>query len=199
MGGQLTWYDILDVLPGATADEVQRAFEAKEAVLSPKLISGALPRVVTAARRAQTAIEAARHVLTDPASRRRYDEAAGIRRLGGGLSGPELVWPDVRWAEDLGMFGKGALLAGALEALADWLAPRAEAPRRIEIPDVRGLFVRPCRLLIGGIGLRADLVRLTQDPMPVEGLVVDQSPPPGATVRRSGSVTIQVWHPPQRR
>jgi PASTA domain len=118
MARQLTWYDVLDVLPGASAYEVQRAFEVKE---------------------------------------------------------------------------------GLLGAFAEWLSPPPAAPRRIALPDVRGLFVGPCRRLLSGTGLRIEVVRLTQDPMPVEGLIVDQSPPPGARSPRSGTVTVQVWHPPQPR
>jgi beta-lactam-binding protein with PASTA domain len=42
------------------------------------------------------------------------------------------------------------------------------------------------------------MVRLTAQPMAVEGLVVDQSPAPGSKVRRDGTVTVQVWHPWRR-
>jgi hypothetical protein len=71
MAGQFTWYDILDVLPGSSVDEVQRAFEKKAGVLRPESISGASPKVVAAAGRARTTLEAGRHILTDPASRQR--------------------------------------------------------------------------------------------------------------------------------
>jgi curved DNA-binding protein CbpA len=37
-----------------------------------------------------------------------------------------------------------------------------------------------------------------QRPMPVDGLVVDQSPRAPGKVRRGGSVTVHVWHPPAR-
>src|ERR1017187_8951300 len=50
--------------------------------------------------------------------------------------------------------------------------------------DVRGLFVGPCLRAVGDIGLRMETVRLTEFPMPVEGLVVGQSPAPGTKVRR---------------
>jgi hypothetical protein len=92
----------------------------------------------------------------------------------------------------------GAMLE-AIGAVADWLAPRPAEPRRVVVPDLRGLFVGPCRRLVSSTGLHMQVVRLTGDPMPVEGLVVDQSPPPGAKMRRSGTLTVQIWHPPQPR
>jgi hypothetical protein len=40
---------------------------------------------------------------------------------------------------------------------------------------------------------RAALLRAE---MPVDGLVVDQSPRAPGRVRRGGAVTVHVWHPP---
>ena len=194
MADQLTWYDILDILPGSSADEVQRAFEKKAGVLRPELISGASPKVLAAAGRARNALEAGRHILTDPASRQCYDAEIGIRQTGTGLSGPELAPSRDPWAWN----ARGGMdVAFAMDVVGEWLAPHAAPPRRIEVPDVCGLFIGPCRRLLGGRGLHVEVVRLTQDPMPVEGLVVDQSPLPGGKVRRSGTVTVQVWHPPR--
>jgi hypothetical protein len=202
MAGELTWYEVLDVLPGCSAGEVQQAFEAKESVLRPRRISGAPSKVVTAAGRARTAIETARDVLTDPASRRRYDDEIGLLPAGGGLSRPEPVPSRGAWAPDIGWYNRGAMIGvAALEAIgavADWLAPSAAARRRIVVPDVRGLFIGPCRQLVARAGLRMEVVRLTEEPMPVEGLVVDQSPRPGTKIRRSGTLTAQVWHPPRQ-
>ena len=205
MAGQLTWYDILDVSPGAPADEVQRAFAAKASVLRPELISGAPSNAVSAAGRASAAIEAARQVLTDPARRQRYDEEIGIRRPGQGLDraepvpseiGPGPAWYSMRDGPDPDALADA--LTDALGVLADWLAPHPAPPRRIAVPDVRGLFVGPCRRLVTSLGLRLEIVQLTADPMPVEGLVVGQSPPPGTKARRSGTLTVQVWHPLRR-
>jgi hypothetical protein len=42
------------------------------------------------------------------------------------------------------------------------------------------------------------MVRLTEQPMAVEELTVDQSPPAGSKVRRAATVTAQVWHPAAR-
>jgi hypothetical protein len=201
MAGQLTWYDILDVSPGASADAVQRAFAAKASVLRPELVSGASSKVVSATGRASAAIEAARQVLADPARRRRYDEEIGLRRPGEGLDRlapvPSERGPGPGWSARGGGADSEAL-ADVLGVLADWLAPRSAPPRRVPVPDVCGLFVGPCRRLVTTLGLRLEIVRLTADPMPVEGLVVAQSPPSRTTARRSGTLTAQVWHPPRR-
>jgi hypothetical protein len=199
MTGQLTWYDIFDIAPDSPGDEVQRAFEEKTGVLRPELISGASPKVVAAAERARAALEAGRRILTDPASRRRYDEESGIQTTGGGLCNPELVPPGSTgpWNARAGMDAE-FMLDTVAEAVAGWLAPHPAPQRRIAVPDVRGLFVGPCRRLIGDRGLHVEVVRLTQDPMPVEGLVVDQSPLPGGSVHRDSTVTVQVWHPSRR-
>src|SRR5262249_59392365 len=94
-------------LPGASAYEVQRAFEVKESLLSPKLISGAPSKVVSAAERARTAIKAARDVLTDPASRQRYDDEIGIRQTGGGGTRPDRGPSGEGSMPGLGWYGTG--------------------------------------------------------------------------------------------
>jgi curved DNA-binding protein CbpA len=201
MAGQLSYYDILGVLPGAAADDVQQSYDARARVLAPELIAGAPSRVVAAANRASVALETALRTLIDPASRARYDIQTGLRQIGGGLDRTVPVpsedghadggWPTVG-------ADRGVAVAGALSALADWLAPRPASARRTTVPDARGLFVGSARRLLLGAGLRVDVKQLTQDPMPVEGLVIDQSPQAGARARRSDLVTVQVWHPARR-
>ena len=139
MARQLTWYDVLDVLPGAAAYEVQRAFEVKESLLSPTLISGAPSKVVSAAERARTAIKAARDVLTDPASRQRYDDEIGIRQTGGGLTGPDRVPSEDGSMPDFVWYGRSAVVAAAaLEAFAEWLTPPPLAPGASRCPTSAG-------------------------------------------------------------
>jgi PASTA domain len=75
------------------------------------------------------------------------------------------------------------------------LRPPTPARRRLIVPDVRGLFYRPSQAIAAMAGLRLAVVRLTPDPLPVEGLVVGQSPDPGQTVRYQSTLTVQVWHP----
>jgi hypothetical protein len=195
MAGLITWYDILGILPGASAEEVRCACEARGRQVSPRMISGAPSKVIKAADRARAAAEEAWRVLGDPSSRERYDVEAGIRRKGSGLERPQPIPSGPEW-DPLGWATVEADIA--LAAVADWLAPQPAPARRVVVPDIRGLFVGPCLRAVGDLGLHMDMIRLTEDPMPVEGLVVDQSPLPGAKVRRPSTLTVQVWHPPRK-
>lgn len=195
----ITWYDIFGVLPGSTQEQIQGAYESRASLLRPHVLAGAPSPVLTAASRAQGLLDEGRTVLGDPQSRRRYDEAVGIRRTGGGLSPPVSIAsePGSDFGYVPGMPGAAAL--GVLMELSEWLAPRpAHQPSRIEVPDVRGLFYSVCREVAGRLDLRLATVRLTDHPMPVDGLVVSQSPRPPAKVRRGAELTIQVWHPSSR-
>jgi hypothetical protein len=199
MAGQLSYYDVLGVPSGASADDVQRSYDAKMAVLAPGMISGATSKVIAAADRARAAVELARFALIDPARRRRYDEDSGVLRVGGGLSRRQPVPSTGNWTWD---GNTGTDLDGAVEFLgmiADWLGLRPARARRVTVPDAQGLFVGPARRLMSLAGLRAAVVRLTKDPMPVEGLVVDQSVPAGARARQMSPIELQVWHPPRQR
>ncbi len=79
------------------------------------------------------------------------------------------------------------------------MAPRPAAPpRRVVVPDVRGLFFGPCQAVATMAGFRLRVVRLTAAPLPVEGLVAGQWPASGAAVRRDSELTVEVWHPARR-
>jgi len=202
MGRGITWYDILGVLPGASADTIQREYDAKTSLLRAELISGAPSTVVKAATRAQGILDAARRVLSDPANRQRYDETAGIRRRGEGLARPAGFPSEPGWGPADFAYAGGlriAELAGALTELSDWLAPHPRPPKRVPLPDVRGLFYSVGLAAAGRLGLQVNAVRMTEHPMPVDGLIVDQSPLPPVMVRRASALTVQVWHPPVRR
>ena len=191
----ITWYDVLGVLPGATAKQVQDKYDAKVSLLRPELIAGAPSPVVAAASRAREILGAAQRVLTDPANRARYDETVGLRRRGGGLTPPG-SFPSRPGVGRPDTGDGGVEVLGALLMLADWMTPAPRAPRRAVVPDVRGLFFSVCLEIAGKLGFRVILVRLTEHPRPVDGLVVDQSPRPAAKVRRGSELTVQVWHPP---
>jgi hypothetical protein len=202
MGRGITWYDILGVLPGASPGTIRREYDAKTSLLRPDLISGASSKVVTAASRAQGILDAALRVLGDPVNRKRYDEMEGFRPSGGGLERPGDLPSDLGFGpSDISLPAGtvGAEVLGGLVALTDWLTPRPRQPGRIPVPDVRGLFYAVCLEVTGRLGLQAIAVRLTEHPMPVDGLVVDQSPLPPAKLRRGSALTVQVWHPPVRR
>lgn len=202
MGLGVTWYDLLGVLPGASVQEIQRAYDSKARLLRAEFIAGAPSTVVTAASRAQEILDAALQVLGDPPSRERYDETAGIRRIGENLAQRDSFPSQPGWGpSDSGFLAdnKGAEVLGGLLALTDWLTPHPHEPRRITVPDVRGLFYSVFLEIAGKLHLRVTAVRLTVHPMPVDGLVVAQSPRPGAKAHRTSELTVQVWHPPARR
>jgi len=119
MESGITWYNVLGVLPGGEARKIKREYDGKAALLRPELISGAPPNVLTAVTRAQELLDTAWEVLGDPESRKRYDEAVGLRRSGGGLGQPGTgpADPALRPA-DLGRTGeRGGDAAGGLLAL----------------------------------------------------------------------------------
>jgi hypothetical protein len=206
MADRITWYDILGILPGAASDTVLRAYRDKTRALERSQVAGVPAAVSQAATRGRMALDAAWLILGNPAEREQYDEQIGVARKGTGLvrAGPTL---SRRRAVLAGR--KAAIVARgrpdpleALGALADWLAPGRKPPRRsrfVTVPDVRGLFFGPCQDVLAKVGFRISTVLMTDQPMPVEGLVVDLSPAPGQTVRRSSPVTVQVWHPPRPR
>jgi PASTA domain len=201
MADQLSYYDILGVEPGATADEIQLAYETKAGVLAPAMISGAPSKVVAVVDRARAALEVAQRTLLDPVARHRYDTEIGILRPGTGLTVPVPVPSQGNWtsAPFAGRAGLNSdALVDMLGQIADWLAPRPAPPRRVAVPDCRGLFVTAARRLLVAAGLRSEVVQLTHDPIPVEGLVVDQSLQAGTKAHRSTTVTVQVWHPARR-
>jgi len=195
----ITWYDVLGVLPGASAEQVKSRYDAKMSLLRPELVAGAPPPVVAAASRARDLLDAAQRVLADPASRARYDTGAGIRRSGGGLAPSPSVPSEPGWdmPDAIDIEGRqGVALLGGLLMLTEFLAPHPGPPRRVAVPDVRGLFYNAGSGITSKLGFRIAAVRLTERPMPVEGLVVGQAPRPGTRARRGSVLTVQVWHPP---
>jgi DnaJ domain/PASTA domain len=178
MASGITLYDVLGVAAGASAQTLRRAYAERLRLLHPDLVADAPSSVVAAAARARAATETAWLVLGDHDLRRRYDMKAT-----GGLLDADLPDGDAR---------------RSFEAVKDWVAPLPAASRgRVVVPDLRGLFYRPCHAVVTGAGLRLEVVRLTPDPLPVEGLVVAQSPGPGARGRSSSRLTVDLWHPPR--
>ena len=199
MGPGITWYDVLGALPGASAEEIQRQYDSKASLLRPELIAGSPSTVVTAVSRAQGILDSAWRVVGDPVRRKGYDEAIGLRRRGGGLARSESSPSEPGWGSsdfDFVAGRPGAELLGGMMVLTDWLTPHPREPRRVIVPDLRGLFYSVCLEIVGKLHLRVTVVRLTEYPMPVDGLVVDQSPGPPAKMHRDSALTVKVWHPP---
>jgi len=202
MGTGITWYDVVGALPGASTAEIQRSYEAKANVLRPELLAGASSTVLTAASRAQGLLDTAWRVLGDPAQREPYDQESGMRSIGGGLVRRESIPSEPGWRSsefDYIAGTAGAKLLGALMLVAELMSPHDHQPRRVAVPDVQGLFFSACSRVLGRQGIHVTPVRLTERPMPVDGLIVSQSPGPLAKMRRGGAPTVQVWHPPARR
>ena len=146
----ITWYDVLGVLPGATVEQVQHQHDAKTELLRPELLAGAPSTVIAAASLAREILDGARRVLADPTNRAHYD------------------------AERLGV-GSTTDSAG-LEMLRAFLTPHPPQSVHVAVPDVRGLFYSVCLGITGKLGFRLNTLRITEHPMPVDGLVVGQSP-----------------------
>lgn len=187
---------MLGVTAGASPDTLQRAYQERLRQLSPTLFSGAQAPVLAAATRAREAAEAAWLVLGDAERRRRYNKDIGMyRKRGGGFSDGPAEYRDPYGAMHT---TDGPLddVADGFEQLASWMAPLPTPPRkRLTVPDLRGLFYQSCRAIVTMAGLRLTVVRLTPDPMPVEGLVIGQSLAPGSAARHGSALTVQVWHP----
>lgn len=195
----MTLYEILGVMPGASEQAIESAYQNRLRLLRPAVLSGASSKVLVAADRARAVAENAWRVLGDRESRARYDEEAGLRSHGWGLQAPPAgpSEPGLDWYP-VGAMASVGVAAAALDALAGWLAPHPGPPRRVVVPAVIGLFAGPCQEAAGDADLRLKIVRLTADPMPVEGLIVEQSPPRGTKVRRLSVLTVKVWHPAAR-
>jgi len=185
MTSVLTWYDVLGVLPDATLEDIREACQARMAVLQQGTLAGAPPDVRSAAERALQAVEEAWRVLADPVARESYDVHIGVRRPGEGLASPSRG-PQGPEAS----LGQGWSTADE-EALEPYSDPRA----RVAVPDVRGLFFQACMHVAGRIGLHVTPIQLTPHPLPVEGLVVGQTPAAGERMHRDSTLTVQVWHP----
>jgi DnaJ domain len=201
MRPDITWYDLLGALADASSEDIQQAYDAKAGLLRPELLAGAPSKAVTAAARAQGVIDAAQRVLSDPVSRQRYDEAAGLWGSGGGLGQPRdspagAGLPESDFAAD----NPGADVLRGLGGLNLWLARHRDYQRRIPVPDVRGLVYDVFAEVVGKLDLHVTVVQLTEHPMPVEGLVVDQSPGPTAKLHRRGALRSRCGtHPPRPR
>ncbi len=187
MTSVITWYDVLGVLPDAEPEDIREAWQARNTLLQQDTLAGAPPDVRSAADRARQAVEEAWRVLADPAARESYDEEIGFVRPGEGLRSPG---EGPSWSDD----DLGEAWSAAEEGSPEY----PDRPSRVIVPDVGGLFFGACADVAGRAGLRVNPIQLTPHPMPVEGLVVGQTPAPGKHAHRNSTLTVQLWHPSER-
>ena len=176
-------------MPGAEARKIRRKYEEKASLLRPELISGAPPDVVTAVRRAQELLDTAWEVLGgsgEPQPLRRGSRPPAFRRR------PRSAGD---WHGPAGLTPAGL---GITSGLTGWPGPRRQRNRSDAVPDVRGLFYQVSLEVATRRGFHLRTIRLTERPMAVDGLVVDQDPRPPTKAHRDGTFTVQVWHPPAR-
>jgi hypothetical protein len=185
MTSVITWYDVLGVLPDAPPEDIRAAWQARRAALQLAGLAGAPPDVAPAADRARQQVDQGWDVLADPAARAVYDEEIGFARPGEGLAPPGRgpSGPDVS-------LGRGWSTADE-----ESLEPYSDPPSRVVVPEVTGLFYGACLEVAGRLGLHVAPVLLTPHPMPVDGLVVGQTPASGERAHRASTLTVQVWHP----
>ena len=198
LAGDVIWYDILGVTPAATADDIRLAFEARSRLLDTGVL-GESAKIVAAVNRARALLDQAYQILRDPGARSSYDQEVLARSATSGLAKSDPVPSEPGLDMPVGVLSYRESLpvvTAALVAIADWLAPHHEARGKVVVPDFRGLPISLCMRCGARAGLRVQLVQLTKNPLPVEGVVVHQTPPAGDRVRRSSTLTIEVWHPP---
>ena len=76
-GGARTWYEVLDVQPGSSADDVKKAYDRALALVEGRAIGGYLMLDPLAAESAKADVESAWGVLGDDATRAVYDRQLG--------------------------------------------------------------------------------------------------------------------------
>lgn len=96
------------------------------------------------------------------------------------------------WLSEAGGRLAAALHGGA--AFADWLG-QPSVPSKAVVPDFRGMYASEVALPALRSGVRTAIVQMTEHPAPTDGVVVDQEPAPGTTVKREARVTLTVRHP----
>jgi 3-mercaptopyruvate sulfurtransferase SseA len=86
----------------------------------------------------------------------------------------------------------GAL--SAAEELAGWFAPRAPRARKVQVPNFVGMRASKTFYVSAQAGVKTSFVELSSNPAPVDGLIVQQEPSPGTTVKRDAIVILGVTH-----
>jgi curved DNA-binding protein CbpA len=194
----LSYYEVLGIPPNASPDEIRHAYLAKAGQFHPDRFTGAPREVGEAMTKAAAIVDNAGRVLGDPTLRVDYDRklktmsnTTSTAARTGGLEGEPSV-PSSTSGFDSPLED----VIDALEAHAAWLEPNAASPsRHVTVPDVTGHKASDVFYEVAKADLHINFVRLTDNPAPVDGVVVAQDPPAGTSVRRHSILTVEVWHP----
>jgi curved DNA-binding protein CbpA len=102
-GPGIAWYELLGVLPSASAAEIRGEYESKMKILCAENLAGASPAVLKVASRAQDILDTALGVLGDPRSREQYDAAVGPAALAAAWCGGKACRPVPPWPGRTGL------------------------------------------------------------------------------------------------
>jgi hypothetical protein len=180
----------------ASEREIHCAYVDKLHLLDADRHATATPAVMACAQRARQRLQEAFRVLSDHDQRRAYDAAlsggATTTRTGLDRRSEPSEWGSD--ALDVPPYVPRTLWA-AFEIVIGWLTPQPARPRKVAVPDFRGLYVDDSFHVAARAGVEISVVRLTARPAPAAGIVVDQEPAPDSKVRRGTVVTVKVLHP----
>jgi hypothetical protein len=193
----MNYYEVLGLPRDASPEEIRHAHAAKAMQLLPARASGAPPDVIEAVTKARTVIDEAGRILGDPVLRAQYDSTVdgsaahpeAVPRPNDGSTDSGLAGPQVSPSEELANPIYDPL--GGLEKLAEWLGPHPRGSRMVTVPDVRGVVASKAFYVVAMAELHINFVRLTERP-DGDGLVVGQDPPPGSSVHRHSTLTVEV-------
>jgi hypothetical protein len=108
-----------------------------------------------------------------------------------GLRPPERISPGKPSREGLAVTPAPTYALGdSLASIANWLAPHGKVSRNVAVPSLFGLRAIDALYTAFKADLHIEFVRLTEHPTG-DGIVVDQDPQAGTTVRRGSTVTVQ--------
>jgi curved DNA-binding protein CbpA len=197
-------YEVLGVPRDARPDDIRHAYLAKVHQLHPDKYSGAPDEVRRAVTETLAIVNEAGRILQDQGLRADYDRSLDHRAAA--VTGTHVVHEpapgsgglnDGASTPSMQMFGVLPLYESlsALELVTHWRSPTHDKKTEVTVPDVRGMRASEMYYALGEADLHARVVHLTEDPAPVDGTVMDQDPPPGTSLRRFSTVTVQVWHP----
>jgi curved DNA-binding protein CbpA len=198
----VNYYEILGLPRDASPEEVGYAYSAKMARLLPARAAGAPPHVIEAVDKARVVVGDAGRILGDGALRAQYDFAID-RADDRGAVDPEFGSSSDDDKTDDGLGGAPMTSVhewfespladplNGLEALAEWLAPRQRESRMVTVPDFLGVEASEAFYGVARADLHINFVHLSTS-QEGDGLVVNQDPPAGTSVRRHSTVTVEV-------